>query len=113
MADRIDAGVYLRSLVGKTLSTVSGKPNTVLAVDVVAGSVLGATEKSPQGAPVPIEDVQAGLDLLLERGEVLVWSPALLKHRRSAFVGAVLASLPNARSELCPARVILEDLEDS
>ena len=107
MPDRTDAGVYLHSLVGKTISTVAGEPNTVL--DVIAGTVLVATGKSPQGTPVPIEDVQVGLDLLLEHGEVRV-HPSVLKYR-SAFVGAVLASLPNARSELHPARVILEDRE--
>ena len=63
MPDRIDAGVYLHSLVGETISTVGGEPNTI--VDVGAGTVLVATEKSPQGTPVPIKDVQVACFLFV------------------------------------------------
>ena len=82
----------LESLVGQPISTVTGRPNTVLRVE--GDSVVVATSRSPTGQPVPIEWVQSGLEKLLETGEIEVSVPSL--GHRSSFVGAVLLTLPDA-----------------
>jgi hypothetical protein len=94
----------LRDLTGETIPTVAGRPNKVL--EVQDGSVLVATDRSPEGQLVAVADVQYGLDLLAERGSVQV-SVEELGHR-SAFVGAVLATLPHVRVTSSPATVALE-----
>jgi hypothetical protein len=58
----MDASERLRSLVGTTIPTVTGKPNTVLGVE--ADRVIVRTERSPKERPVSIADVQAAMDLL-------------------------------------------------
>jgi hypothetical protein len=93
----------LRDLVGVPIHTVTGKENVVLRV--TGDSALVATERSPAGERVPALDVQHGLDLLRRDGSVLV-NVDTLGHR-SAFVGAVLASLPDMVVTLGPARVLL------
>jgi hypothetical protein len=82
----------LESLVGQPISTVMGRPNTVLRVE--GNSVVVATNRSPTGQPVPIEWVQSGLEQLMETGEIEVSVPSL--GHRSSFVGAVLLTLPDA-----------------
>ena len=89
----LDARALLNSLVGDTLLTVTGRPNTVL--EVRDAEVLVATARSPSGQTVPIEWVQDALNRLAAEGEVEV-SVASLGHR-SAFVGAVLAAVEGAR----------------
>jgi hypothetical protein len=86
------ACTLLESLVGPPISTVTGRPNTVLRVE--DDNVVVATSRSPTGRPVPIEWVQSGLDQLLETGEIEVSVPSL--GHRSSFVGAVLLTLPGA-----------------
>ncbi|MBE8518686.1 hypothetical protein ILP97_14395 [Amycolatopsis sp. H6(2020)] len=63
------------------------------------------TERSPDGQPVDIADVQNGLDLLAERGSVHVMVEEL--GHRSSFVGAVLATLPGVRTTSRPPMVTL------
>jgi hypothetical protein len=82
----------LESLVGQPISTVTGRPNTVLRVE--GDNVIVATDRSPTGQPVPIEWVQSGLEQLLETGEIEVSVPSL--GHRSSFFGAVLRTLPGA-----------------
>lgn len=53
-----------------------------------------ATESNSQGEPVSVDDVQAGLDRLASGEEVEVSAESL--GYRSAFVAAVLASVPGA-----------------
>ena len=53
-----------------------------------------ATSRSPGGQPVPVGWVQSGLERLVETGEIEVSVPSL--GYRSAFIGAVLLSLPGA-----------------
>jgi hypothetical protein len=84
------ACTLLESLVGQPISTVTGRPNTVLRLE--GDSVVVATSRSPTGQPVPIEWVQSGLEQLLETGEIEVSVPSL--GHRSSFVGAVLLTLP-------------------
>lgn len=65
---------------------VTGRPNTV--VDVEGGSVLVATEDNPAGARVAVSLVQDYVDRVFD-GEEVVFD----RHRRSAFVGAVLQTI--------------------
>jgi hypothetical protein len=92
MSVEMDARALLESLVGQQIHTVTGQPNTVVAV---AGDIVTvATDRSLAGEPVPIEWVQSGLDRLLEAGEIEVGVPSL--GYRGAFVAAVLLKLPGA-----------------
>ncbi len=93
----------MRDLVGLPLPTVTGRINRILALE--GDSALVATDKSPDGELVPAADVQRGLNLLRRRGSVRV-HPDDLKYR-SAFVGAVLATVPGAAVTRQPARITL------
>ena len=66
--------------------------------------VIVATLKNPNGQPVPIAWVQNTFDLLERDGEVVIDVDTI--GYRSAFIGAVLASLPGAKTALAPPRVI-------
>ena len=77
----------LLDLRGRELTTTSGSVNRILAVQ--SPNVVVATERSPQGQPVPIADVQRAIDLLQLHGAVTI-DVETLGHR-SSFVGAVLA----------------------
>lgn len=95
---RAGAEDLLRRLIGVPLSTPSGARNIVLGVSRDVAWVR--TERSPQGQPVSISQVQAAIDLLLAEGHVAV-EPTTIGHR-SAFIGAVLATLPNVAIEGSP-----------
>jgi hypothetical protein len=82
---------------------VAGYPNMVLAVD--GDTAVVRTDQSPGGQSVGVGEVQKGLDKLVSAGSVRV-SVEELGHR-SAFVGAVLATLPGARLTKAPAAVTL------
>lgn len=58
---RYDARQALGDLVGKSIQTLTGRPNTVLALE--GDAVRVATERTPQGALVPVKWVQEALDL--------------------------------------------------
>ena len=106
MSAEMDARALLESLVGQQVHTVTGQPNTVMAV---AGDIVTvATDRSPAGEPVPIEWVQSGLDRLLETGEIEVGVPSL--GYRGAFVAAVLLKVPGAvLVPTAPRRIRLTD----
>lgn len=97
------ASAHLRTLIGKTIETFSGKPNRIL--HVVGPEVIVGTEKSPEGRRVPIEWVQDGIDLLYKQGEVEIGVPTL--GHRGAFVAAVLLTLPGAKRASNPSRIVL------
>jgi hypothetical protein len=99
----LDAATHLRSLVGKTIPTLTGKPNRVL--EVRGGEVIVGTGRSPNGQPVPIQWVQEAIDELLEKGEIEISVKTV--GYRSAFIGAVLATLPGAAALTSPRRVQL------
>ena len=86
-ADR-DAATLLDELVGQPLVTANGHTNRVLRVEPPV--VIVATDRSPQGQPVPIADVQRALDLLQRDGSVVIDVPTV--GHRSSFIGAVLAA---------------------
>lgn len=88
----------LRRLIGVPISTIDGSPNLVLGV--TPPDVIVATTRSPQGTPVPIADVQQALDRLRTEGAVTI-APGEVGYR-SAFVGAVLLTLPGARASGTP-----------
>lgn len=87
-----DAGQHLLGLVGETIRTLNGRPNTILRVE--GDDVFVGTQKSPQGQRVPIKAVQAAIDQLVEGGELAIEVTTV--GYRSAFIGAVLATLPGA-----------------
>ena len=100
---RIDARTHLESFVGQDIHTLTGKPNRILGFD--GFDVIVATQRSPQGRPVPVAWVQDAMDALLEHGELVIDVKTV--GYRSAFIGAVLATLPGTETRLAPRRVIL------
>jgi hypothetical protein len=105
-----DARRLVESLVGQQIPTVTGRPNRVLGLE--GDNVIVATSRSPGGQLVPIDWVQAGIQRLLEEGEIEVSVPSL--GHRSSFVGAVLLKLPGAvLIQTTPPRVRLTDPADA
>jgi len=70
------------------------RPAFTLSPLTIAHRPLAATAKSPRGKPVPIADVQAAMDMLASSVEIAIDVPTV--GYRSAFIGAVLATLPGA-----------------
>ena len=58
----MNAREYLGSLVGQTIETYRGRPNTVIRIE--GSEVIVGTARSPAGTPVPIAWVQSALDRL-------------------------------------------------
>ena len=102
------AADVLRSLIGEEIPTVTGTPNTVLAIQ--GGTVRVGTGRSPQGQPVEISEVQQGMDKLRANGSVRVAVDEL--GHSSAFIGAVLATLPGAHVTTSPATVTLATVDE-
>jgi hypothetical protein len=98
---RYDARRVLQGLVGKEIRTLTGRPNTVLAVE--RDTVRVATRRSPAGQAVPIKWVQDALDRLAAEGEVEI-SVASVGYR-SAFIGAVLGALDGTEASPSTMRV--------
>ena len=94
------AGDLVRRLIGVKLHTLSGAENQILSV--AQGQAMVGTGKSPEGKPVPISEVQEALDLLINTGSVII-NPANVGYR-SAFVGAVLRTIPGVQVDLTPGR---------
>lgn len=90
-------------LVGKEIHTLTGVPNRI--VRIAPDRVFVATGRSPQGKPVPLRDVQAALDELGKTGDLLIDVPTV--GHRSAFIGAVLRTLPGAVATTRPRRIRL------
>lgn len=99
-----DARTLLATLVGQRLQTISGRPNEI--VELRGEDVVVATGRSPTGTPVPVASVQHALDSLLAVGDLRIDVPTV--GHRSAFIGAVLQTLPGARVEEGPQRIILD-----
>ena len=90
-----DAVSLLRELTGRQLSTLSGRANRIL--EIRGDDVIVATSRSPAGQPVPIAWVQEALDRLREERVISIDVDSV--GYRSAFIGAVLRELPDARVE--------------
>jgi hypothetical protein len=88
--ERLDAIAVVTGLAGRTIHTLTGRPNTILRIE--GDQVVVATNKSPGGQPVPIRWVQDALDRLVDEGVVVI-SVESVGHRR-AFIGAVLSTIP-------------------
>jgi hypothetical protein len=100
----IDARGHLERLMGETIFTIGHeRPNRILSI--AGDSVIVATEKSPDGHAVPVGWVQAALNRLLRDGEVEVSVRSV--GYRSAFIGAVLATVPGTEVLTRPLRVRL------
>lgn len=98
----MDAQNYLGTLIGKTIYTLGGrKPNRILAIE--GDQIIVATDKSPAGEPVPIAPVQDALDRLFRDRELAISVESV--GYRSAFIGAVLGTLPDIELETRPLRV--------
>jgi TIR domain len=100
---RETAADLLRRLVGVPLTTLTGRPNRILAVS--PPHVIVATERSPQGQRVPIADLERALGLLRRDGVVTI-TPAVIGHR-SSFLGAVLLTLPGSQTTGSPPRLTI------
>jgi hypothetical protein len=93
---------YLNGLRGQALPTiVTGAPNTVLYV--TSSSVMVGTESNPNGAPVSISFIQREVDRIFD-GEEIIFD----QHRRSAFLGAVLATMGEVELTTNPRRARLK-----
>jgi hypothetical protein len=99
-----DGRGLLSSLVGRPIQTISGASNEIL--EVRSDDVVVATGRSPTGQPVPIALVQDALDRLHATEELQI-GPSTVGYR-SAFIGAVLRTLPNARVKHDPQRIVLD-----
>lgn len=100
----MDARKHLTGLLGQTIYTLGQRrPNRILAID--GNDVIVATDKSRAGQPVPIEWVQDALDRLSRDRELLVSVKSV--GYRSAFIGAVLGTLPGVEVLTRPRRVRL------
>jgi hypothetical protein len=96
--DYRDAPSILQGLIGQEIHTITGRPNWVLSMageDVVVG-----TTKSPSGQRVPVAWVQEALDRLWLDGELEISVPSV--GYRSAFIGAVLSTIPGAVATSSP-----------
>lgn len=102
----IDARAHLTGLVGQELRTLAnGRPNRIVRIE--GDDVIVGTQKSPNGTPVPLQWLQDAVDLLESTGEVSVDVQTL--RYRSAFIGAFLATLPDAKVvPTTPRRVVLK-----
>lgn len=101
--DTRGARELLAGLVGRPLQTIGGAQNQVL--EVRDDDVVVATARSPRGQPVPLVWVQDALDRMQMTGELQIDPPTV--GYRSAFVGAVLCTLPNVRIEHDQQRILL------
>jgi hypothetical protein len=104
-----EAEDILRTLIGDSLVTAAGQINTIL--QVADGIATVATNRSPAGQPVPIKDVQAALDLLARDGRITI-APADAGYR-SAFIGAVLRTLPGSRIAGSPPAITFDPVVDA
>ena len=107
-----DARSYLQGLVGHTITTITEKPNTILSVR--GDDVFVRTQDTADpavGEAVPIQWVQDAGDTLYANGRIVI-NTTEATHR-SAFIGAVLSSLPGAVGLGRPARVELLARDDT
>ncbi|TNC19779.1 hypothetical protein FHE66_02740 [Georgenia sp. 311] len=88
----VGAADLLRRLIGVPLTTLTGRTNIILGV--TNGNAIVQTDKSLNGSSVPVSDVQHALEKLATDGAVTIHPDDV--GYRSAFIGAVLSTLPGA-----------------
>jgi hypothetical protein len=102
----LNARDHLLTLVGLEIRTPGGMPNRVLRIH--GDDVIVATSRSPAGKAVPIQWVQDAMDMLEADGGVTIDVETV--GYRSAFIGAVLATVPGAIVlPTSPPRIELRD----
>jgi hypothetical protein len=102
------AAALLRRLIGIELKTPSGRSNMIVGIDSTSAWV--ATDRSPDGRAVPIEDIASALSTLRRAGAVTV-TPQDLGYR-STFVATVLLTLPGTMLRGSPPQIILGNLPE-
>jgi hypothetical protein len=98
----------LQRLIGEPLKTVNGSPNQILQV-TGTHAVVG-TDRAPQGQPVPIALIAQALDQLARHGFVTLDVKEV--GYRSAFIGAVLLTLPGAIAAGSPPKITINIRDD-
>lgn len=99
MTNRVtDARSLLASLMGTEIPTLTGRSNRVLRLE--GEQVIVGTDRSPAGQPVPIAWVQNALDTL--NGELEIQISVESVGYRSAFIGAVLSTIPGTQTRVNP-----------
>ena len=93
---------YVRSLTGVVLRTLTGRPNRILTVD--CSGALVATSRSPDGRHVPLEVIAGAIERLTDERELEIDVRSV--GYRSAFIGAVLLTLPGAFVDVEHPRLI-------
>jgi hypothetical protein len=102
--------VHLQGLVGQTIPTITGKPNTIVSVRGDEVFVRTQDTAPAAGEPIPIQWVQDAATKLYANGRIGI-NTTEATHR-SAFIGAVLSTLPGAVGLRRPARIELVALAD-
>ncbi|MFZ2050129.1 MAG: hypothetical protein WAU69_04250 [Solirubrobacteraceae bacterium] len=98
----MDCREHLETLKDRDIPTITrNKPNRVLAI---RGSVIEVMRE--QRGTVPIAHVQQALDALYENRSLRI-NKATLGHSDTAFIGAVLAQLPDVEVIRNPQSVLL------
>ena len=96
---------HLAALEGSSIPTITGHRNRIVGIE--GDSVIVATSKSPAGAPVPLIEIQDAVNRVFD-GEEVRLDPLSVGYR-SAFVGAVLKSIPGVEVLRYPSRARLVD----
>jgi 5-methylcytosine-specific restriction enzyme A len=111
-AERLDAAALAKAAVGQTLYTLDkAEPNTVLGMR--GGTVMVQTNDTSarEGSPVRLSLIQEAADALYRDGELRL-SPETLGHRRTSFVGALLATDPRVVALTRPMRLRVRSVVD-
>jgi 5-methylcytosine-specific restriction protein A len=106
-AERLDAAALASAVVGQTLYTLDrAESNTVLSVRGDAVMVRTKDTRERDGSAVRLSLIQAAADALSRDGELRL-TPEELGHRRTSFVGALLATDPRVIPLTKPMRLRL------
>lgn len=101
MAPAPDMRAYMETLIGQTLSTpVDQEPNWILGFE--GSRVRVATQRNEQGGLVPVSLIQNTVNRMFE-GDEVIFNP----RTRSAFLGAVLRTMPDVEVLTGPRRARL------
>jgi 5-methylcytosine-specific restriction enzyme A len=109
---RIDAEGLASAAVGRVLYTLDhGNPNEVLGIEGSDVMVRTADTRAPRGSAVSLRVLQDAAQKLARDGELRL-NPETLGHRRTSFVGALLATDPRVVALTDPMRLRLRSRAD-